>query len=578
MATIQGTIELSERPYNGVENEPKSESAHSSSHLLPQDPALLTTSDGGLVTRLLMLAPLVAHLAGSVAITTVLIHALDGRHFYLDRQPRVKLADGTYQSGQLGRRNILQSDITTLLSVALVALRWIAAIWAAPLCWRVIFLLAGRSGLRRRDIRWVASYGVLPPLAHFRHPRNMLLGLVLLFTLLPYPASPLITGSVAWVPSSSTLELSSHPIINISGPAVPSAQLEAGGGVQGPSFSTNLVINLNTAWSQEVESGVFKRVVPSASQLSINSTIDNLHVPFFAVTKIEWLPQSAVEETIFQTIQSSIYRNRDLFQPFIEQMGQPGAMGLIIANYSNLMDPPEFPMLSVLINVARGEMGYLDECNSITTYFPNDTTVPKLRFQDRLFPGTKLSLGGCYAYANVSYHAGFGTCRACRVTSPSTVQNDTELEDMKISGSTNYAVEILLKYLPTLTPVKGSLPDLADNLDTYVTAALIRSYSALWSTWNDEYGYGFTEGPPNSTYRPAFSTLRAEITQSRVYGWLGLQLSLTLAGLVFIWLQSDSRYSLVDDTSMVAFDIDSTEAPKPNRLSKDEPMDMLSIE
>ncbi|KDN37873.1 hypothetical protein RSAG8_09847, partial [Rhizoctonia solani AG-8 WAC10335] len=394
-------MELTEQPYDAMEQKPKFHSAHSSSPLL--QPELAPPIDGELTTRLLMVAPLVLHLAGSVAITATLIYALDGRHFYLDRQPRVKLADGTFQSGQLGRSNVLQSDITTILSIALVLLRWVATIWTVPLCWRVIFLLAGRNGLRRRDIRWVTSYGVLPPATYFRHSHNLLLGLVLIFTLAPYPASPLVTGSISWVPSSSTLELLSIGALScvspghgfyIMGPSEPSPRLESGAGVQGPTFSTNLVINLNTAWSQEVEGGVFKRVLPSAAQLSINSTVENVLVPFFVVNKIEWFPKAAVEDNIFQAIESSVYSN--IFQSFIQQLGQSGAVGLIIRNYTTLRDPPDRPTLPLLINVAREGLSYDDGCNSITTFLPNDTTVPSFRL-NRLFPGTKLFLDGCFA-------------------------------------------------------------------------------------------------------------------------------------------------------------------------------------
>ncbi|CAE6447303.1 unnamed protein product [Rhizoctonia solani] len=575
MAATQDTVEPIEQPHNTLEQEPKSYSAQNLVPLLLQDTTPLTTSDAGLTTRVLMIAPLVVHLAGSVAIATTLIYALDGHYFYLDRQPRVKLADGTHLSGQLGRNNILQSDVTTIISVVLVLLRWVAALWAVPLCWRVIFLLAGRNGLCRRDIRWVTSYGILPPAAYLRHSRNMVLGLVLIFTLAPYPSSPLVTGSISWVPGSSTLELLSHPTINISGSV--NSELIGGGRTQGPTFSTGAVINLSTAWSQDVEGGVLKRVVPLAAQLNINSTIDKVSLPFFAVTKVEWLSKAAAEEHVYQAIESSI--NSSSFRPFIEQMGQPGAIGLIITNYSSLIHPPDFPTLPLLINVARKRslnVNNYDVCNSNTTFLPNDTTVPNFRLNRvyARFASSTLFLDGCFAYANVSYHTGFGICRNCRVTSPSTVQNDTELQEMKTSSLTDYAVELMYEYLPSLTPVKSALPELADSLETYVKAALIRSHSALWNTWNDEFGY-----TQNSTYMPSFSTLKAEISHSRVYGWLTLQMSLTLAGLVFIRLQWGSEYSLIDDTSMVAFDIDSTEVPKPSRSDKDMPRDsMLRIE
>ncbi|KAH7335036.1 hypothetical protein B0J17DRAFT_733035 [Rhizoctonia solani] len=574
MQRTNGSMESIELPRTVEEQKNKLESAHSSSPFLSQDPS--TAGNGELSEKLITLAPLALHLFGSVAITTTLIYALDGRHFHLDRQPRVKLADGTYQYGQLGRYNILQSDVTTLLSVALVILRWVTAAWAGPLCWRVIFLLAGRNGLRRRDIRWVSSYGVLPPATHLRHSHNLLAGLILIFTLAPYPGSPLVTGSISWVPGSSIIDLPFRPTINLTGPAVPDPELEASSGVLLPTFSTDVVINFNTAWGQDVEDSVFKRVVPSAAQLPINSTVENVYVPFFSVSRIEWFPKAAIEATIYSTVRGPPTNNAyvSFFQPFVEQLGQPGAVGLV-TNYS-YFDPPSSPQsLTMLVNVARGHLGYNDECNSTTTFLPNHTTVPSFRLK-ALFSGTKLFLEGCYAYANVSYTAGYGTCRACRVGSYSTVQNVTELEDVKTSGIIRYLPVLMREYLPTLTPVRRSLPNMADGLDTYLKAALIRSHSALWNTWND--GFNPDPIPRNSTYKSAFSTLKAEVDQARVCAWLALQLSLTLAGLVFIWLQWNSEHPLNGDTSMIPFDIDSTEVTKPPRSSKCEPKEMLRVE
>ncbi|KDN37883.1 hypothetical protein RSAG8_09857, partial [Rhizoctonia solani AG-8 WAC10335] len=131
------------------------------------------------------------------------------------------------------------------------------------------------------------------------------------------------------------------------------------------------------------------------------------------------------------------------------------------------------------------------------------------------------------------------------------------------------------QYIPTMTPLKDSLPDLANGVEAYITALLTRLYSALWTSWSDAYGFMHVQ---SSSYKPALSTLKAEISKTRVYAWLFLQLLATLAGLAFLSLQRTSAYPLLADTSMVAFDIDSTWVPKPDRANMHEREAKLKIE
>ncbi|KAG8689693.1 hypothetical protein FRC11_001213 [Ceratobasidium sp. 423] len=524
--------------------------------------------------KFLVLWPLALHFLGSLATTETLIYGLNGRHLYLDRRPQVKLANGTYESNLLGQRNILQRDVNTMLSISLMLLRGIAGAWAAPLCWRIIFLLGRGCGLRRRDIKWVTNYGVLPPTTHFRNSLSLLIGLILLFTLVPSLASPLITGSISWVPSSSTIELPSHPIINLTGltqEPLP-RQTPGTGAAAAYSFDTYLVKNFITAWSQDANDHVFKRVVPSASQLDVNSTVENVTVPVFATTRIDWFSKATTEKDTRQKLQAM--QLDDAQFPMLEfKLSVPGAVALIVNSTLSLVDPSDpsdLPpsTLSLLINVGREQ--FPESCNYSTTFLPSNTPIP---YFPLYYDYSRWVLNGCFAYANVSYNAGSGACRNCRVGSYSTVQNDTELEGTKGTYSTKVAIRDLPQYILTLAPLKDSLPNPGDSLEMYVSAVLTRSYSALWNTWNDAYGE--PANPANSSYKPAIPTLKAEIDQKRVYAWLALQLSLTFAGLVFIWLQSSSNYPLLVDTSMVSFDIDSTEVPRP---SKHEREGILSIE
>ncbi|CAE6503791.1 unnamed protein product [Rhizoctonia solani] len=567
-------------------------SARSQSPLLTQE-VPTSSNERRYMPRLLMMAPLVLHCLGSVAIAVTLTQYLHGRRFYLKRRLEVRLADGKVDPTLLGQHRLIQSDITTIVSGLIMILRWVATAWAGPLCWRVVVLIAEINGIRRRDIKWATSYGLLPPKTLFRHRLNLVLGLVLIFTLVPYPASPLLTGSISWVPSSSTLEPASHPTINISGiprelepqpndnwvPDLPEIYTW-----KGFISSSDMVKYFTMPWSQDVEHQVYKRVIPSASQLSINSTVENVTVPFLEITGITWLPQAVAEENVQQKL-TAMAEDPTRFPMLLFQLSGTGAaMPILNLTYfdPNPADPSGFSALtlSLLINVQREPDDMIDICDSTTTILPDGSTIPYFLLKLTLSPksgpqaDSYVSLARCFVYANVSFKAGSGYCRFCRVTSNSTVQNDVELEEKTTTYSTRDAIRLMPQYIPATAPLRYSLPDPANDLKGYVSALLIRSFSALWNTRNDGHGYlGF-----NSTYRPAVPTFMAEVDHTRAYVWLALQLSITLAGLTFLWLQSRSSFPVISDTSMFAFDIDSTEVSKPSRLDKQEPKEMLTIE
>ncbi|KAL5638596.1 hypothetical protein ACGC1H_005310 [Rhizoctonia solani] len=560
-------------------SKPQVFSARSSNEFLYQD--LSTRENRMHTTKFLTIIPLVIHCLSSVAIAITLLRYLDTRQFYLERRPQIKLADGTYEVDQLGKFNILQSDITTILSSLLMILRWVAAAWAGPLGWRAIFLLGEKYGLRYRDIEWVTNYGILHPATHFQRPLNLLLGLILISTLAPFPASPLLTGSISWIPSSSTVELPYHPIINLTG-VHPNDTLNTlvYSGEYHATFPTDVVKNFNTAWRQDVETGIFRRVAPAMSHLSINSTIENIVVPYFTVTHIEWLPK--LEDETFQLLQT-MRQDRADFLRFPQKMSQPGAAALIVSytsfeGASSIILDSLPSTWSMMVNVAK-ELDPKD-CNSNTTFLSNNSTISPFLLAFNSTPGYVFEgkMSGCFVYAKVSYHAASGHCRNCRVISPSTVQNDTKLDDLgpeEGDPSIRSALIDMPQYIPTMTPLKDSLPDLANGVEAYVTALLTRLYSALWTSWSDAFGVTHAQ---SSRYKPAVSTLKVEINKARVYAWLILQLLATLAGLAFLHLQRTSDYPLLSDTAMVAFDIDSTRVPKPDQTSKHKREEMLKIE
>ncbi|CUA67969.1 hypothetical protein RSOLAG22IIIB_13596 [Rhizoctonia solani] len=507
-------------------------------------------------------------------IAVALLYYLDGRRFYLERQPRVQLADGTHRSQRLGGFHLLQSEVTTILSVFLMVLRWVATAWAVPLCWRAIFVLAGNSGLQYRDITWMINHGIFYPSTHFHRPLHLLLGLILISALAPLPSAPLLTGSISWLPSNQTIALPDHPTFQIAGFPSNDYVRPVGYYSEGlANVATYVVKNFNTAWSRATDEFIFKRVVSAAAHLSTESTIDTVLLPYFVVTRIEWLPKlDAQSYMLLRMMWSADNRVPD-------RMNSPGGATIIF----NATDPPSIqkPLPQswpVLINVDRSNNSTVpyagdDSCNSSSTFLPDNTTIPYFYLNGPMI--ARQLIFGCFAYANVSFKAAHGLCRNCRVGSYSTVQNDTELQEMPDNNMAGIALTDMPQFLSLMAPLQDSLPDRTVNLEVYITALLTRLYSALWNAGVDATAVEFRA---TTGYKPSVSMPIVDINQYRVYAWLGLQLLFTLSGIGFIMLQSRSRYPLIEDTDMVAFDIDSTEVPKPSPANKCEIQELLKIE
>ncbi|CAE6463761.1 unnamed protein product [Rhizoctonia solani] len=571
--------------------------------------------DGVIVTWSLAL-----HCLGSLALAAGFIYWLDGRHFNIDREQLVPLVDGTSISlnTEWFRAPLhVQPDVTTAISGLLRLLAIIADAWAASLCWRVIMLLAetSKAGLNRSEIEWVASYGTLPPLSHFRLSLNPILGIILLFTLARNVGSPILTGSVAWVPSNSILKLPDWLTIPISG--VNASSGASFDEVNTAAIRMNLASILNTAWGTGVEEGIFKRVIPSAGLLNVGSTIHNVTLPYFSITNITWLPNPPTDLT---DRFKSMTGNDSAFPNLGEQMSQSGAIALLTnTTWRDNNTHGIQGTWTLLLNVVGSYRAYRKNatCDLDRTVLTRDPEVP---YQNG--NGT-WDAPGCFAIANVSFIAGSGICEGCRVASNFTVQT-TEL---KMLGDSYISVERALAdmpvYVPSLAPLLGSFPDPTNGINNYVNALLVRSYSALWNAWTDaadpmsesrpitggqtsDGGGGVDtqsrsvapigfRGPTaantrvrmarsltsprsvsqaardpttlQSEYQPAFPTLQARINKTRVYIWLGIQLLLTFAGLAFLFLQVGSCTSHITDTGMLAFDIDSWQVSKPNRKS-----------
>ncbi|KAG8759072.1 hypothetical protein FRC11_002590, partial [Ceratobasidium sp. 423] len=405
-------------------------------------------------------------------------------------------------------------------------------------------------------------------------------GIISFLTLATFSLSPLLTGAVAWVPNSSIVNLVSWPTINITGTGPGSAT--AFDDANTAAIPTSLVSILTTAWSTKSEENVFKRVVSSAGRLNINSTIQDVIMPYLSVTNITWLP-SPTDDFIKQF--ESMRNNKTEFPHLDAQMSQSGAIALLTGNATSRANSTQgtYQQSSILLlNV----VGSYREYRKSQSCEPNSTILGNNPQVQYLNGNNTWQLPGCIALANVSFIVGAGVCETCRVTSNFTVQNATELKMLDHAyDSVTHALNDMPQYAPSLAPLLASFPDPRNNIDGYVKAFLVRSYSALWNAWTDaadpmsevresplpssssstsssgssafqvistnrmssaaikrvvarQAGTQSATPTLQSKYQPAFPTLQADVDATRVYAWLGVQLALTIVGLVALWMQT----------------------------------------
>lgn len=521
--------------------------------------------------------PLIVHCVGAIGIAILLICYVDDNHFNIrERRPSVTLADGT--TIRTGRFSPLQSDISTILSATLLVLRLILAAWAGPLCWRTLFFLMEKIGLRRRDLEWLIGYGFFPPSTHLRHAFIILIAAILTSTLCAQSASPILTGSITWTPSSVSSGVKSDASISVSvatDNAVPWVYfsfpyIQAKVDIKAAGFATQ-------AWGQDVEKGILKRVLPSATGLHINSTISNVTLPYFFVTALDWIsdPQTynLSESTISQL-----------------ELGGQGAMHFDHTPGMMAIQPNASRYLPVAAvhrwgfpppaTVSETRMLILHTGKRRITQEEDNVECQKLsgRISDRFPHDMGFVNAGldCFAFAQVTYTAGMGVCTNCRISSLSTVQNDSEIF-LEPDPMTTEALWMMPNVTAHLVLMNNSIPSPWENTDDYVIEVLARSYSAAWSALQ-EVMTDDRSTPLVSHIHPTIPSLEAQLDWRRVYAWLALQLLVTVTGIFFLCLQSTSKYALIGDTTMVAFDLDAIDAPKDHIYSQENAESLLRIE
>ncbi|CAE6445849.1 unnamed protein product [Rhizoctonia solani] len=494
----------------------------------------------------------------TACITCFMLLYVNQNYFNIsERQPMVSLAGGA--SVPSDRSLLLQSDIVTILSSAIILLRLGLGAWSSALCWRSAIFLMERGGLTLSGLRGIIGAGVLTPTLYARDITTFLTGVTLLVTLAANFVSPLLTGSISWVPSN-------QPTIYIPDSSGLKVSVVGFGELWEDylrfKFMREQVVQMsagavNTAWGRNADNNVLKRSVSFATGLELNSTITNITIPHFVIHSLKWIKDPNEDLSPDQRNFTQIVNRMADFGPLREFPWTVGDVMLIpTTNWTQTPSPSPSVVKSetrlMLFYHSWRRSNYTSTVDSQSGLFISNTLPSDV--------GIVEEDGRLYSFAQVTFSAGVSWCDKCRLSGPSTVQNDTELL-LQEDPLTSEALALAPSVAATLVIANSSIPFPMDNINNYVEALLIRSYSGAWNALSDYIGSLAT--PLISSYYASSQVLGARVNQERVYIWLGLQLCVTVFGVISSFVQSHagSRSQYLGDTVLASFYLDTSEVP-----------------
>ena len=281
--------------------------------------------------------------------------------------------------------------------------------------------------------------------------------------------------------------------------------------------------------------------------------MNNIALPYFSISKLEWIEDPVNE---LSPLVLRAHDNLSDWNPFYvgpNIVAGPGTFA-IIPDAWGVVSPPS--AYNGIITETRIIVGMT------ITHYLNATPGTDCPNHSDFFGTLPANIGqynetglGCFIYGRITYVAGAADCKNCRISSPFTIQNDTEVA-VSPSNSTLFALTIMPKVGALMSAQNFSLPTSVDNLEDYVTEYLIRSYSASWTAFSavlpiEVSPFLQTDG------QIAVPTSRANILWWRVVLWLALNLMFTLSGVLFLITQSDQP--MIGDPRLAALLLDTTE-------------------
>lgn len=516
--------------------------------------------------------PVHAFLATSFAL--ILLKVLQGRHVLVTGPENGDLTSHTFR--------LHQSDVNTLLSLSLVLIRTLAGCWLTLTGWRMTFITFELTGATLKEANRMIDYRI-PPLK--TTARNMYkpgsssflaatLWMIFLLTLPTQFVAPLLTGALNWIPGTDFALSDSGVEVTTAGPA--SDQWGYHNEYQNNRFyevlSASGLSSVASPISFNVSAGAAyralgRRFIPSILGTPLNSTLENVTVPYFEIHSLNWI-----------TAADQVKKDIGQLEAVISSIFAPGL------NYSSELSDNPFSFGSangrlVLVNdIPWTPAPYDDETGQWT--YPSATVktgvqwvIVALQWEQGCTSGwspvfgptpglymySSPIIGNCYAFARMNYTAGATICKECRIVTEGVVEaavatNESSTRAVIPDPLVDNAISMIPEVLFYMKISNSSQAPMWQNLDGFTRGMISVAYQASWNSLTNQW----QASPLATRISTPYPVLIAQVTSWRVSVWLGLNGALTISGLVLAILQRNCQHKTVRNPALAALMLDTS--------------------
>ena len=526
------------------------------------------------------------HFNVTILVAAVCLGYLHGSNFNVNsRRPRYQEVDGSVVHAT--SYALLQSDITTAVSLAATITRVAGGWWPTGYIWRCIFVAMERGGISARGLSQAISNRPPAPRQFTRKSSMVIIYITLFATFAIDYFSAALTGSFIWeaavtlVPGKIPLSGIRNGTVDYAGQAASDSYLPITFTDEISPFTSTNVVDYNSeiitmasasasiAWGTPKSNSTleitkpcttFRRVINGAQYISTYSTLANVPMPYFAVDAFEWVRDP--HQVLKGGQLSLLHQNASGYNPFaIRKNGTGGLLPDGDWGYVPQAGNPLRPISETRLFAFRISIPPSTDPSAAAPPCPQNYTIDPgsvinfISGQEDYYASGK----DCFAIANVSYRAGV-ISQTSTLVSPNVVESEVSYESSIMGNAvTPGALALAPLIAANFLLLNYAVPfnyGTRRNLGIELTS---RAYQAAWAAMVD---LTTTSANP-TTVQIALPTLSAKIIYWRVYLWIALHLWVLVLGLLFTYVQSHCDHPWVDDPTMAVFCLDTRAALQP---------------
>ena len=481
--------------------------------------------------------------------------------------------DHTFKTGappSLLTSALYQTQVTGLISLALVIIRLLAGSCSALLAWRTIFILLDKGGITLTELAHLGNYHV--PIIPRGGSRFQLLWscwavAVVILLWPPGFAAPLANSSVAWIPSIRLSDTNMSVSMGAVGQFADWAALLYGDMRMITVVNAASMAGKDPVYAFDSTELPLRRYFSLTQKIPANSTI-NLTLPYFDVG-LRWI--DAASDNRSQHVGDPKYADLADLDFSIRVDGSVA----VIRNdtWDAGKAPPQAAKTffgTKLISIKVGNLAVSDQLPDGSA--PNQTSpCPTSSVDFGKLPdvgqatvpygsSAGWAANDCFLVAEASITAGKYKGTDCTVSPAGAVDymatcivtpDPGAVEDDWISG---LALDFMSETMKYIVMLNLTHPWMHHNLDNYTTGIMTLAYHAAWSSLMERLG---NASEPTTT-RIAEAVVRATLDRTRICIWLAMSAMLTASALLVAVAQNVSVTRTVRDTTLAALAMDLT--------------------